>query len=389
MKELIFNKIKKIDSFNNKALLVVLLLGMMSGVSEAAILFGKKEFTKKIEKTFDISANGKVDLSNRYGQVTVKTWDQNKVEIVVLIKVNSKSEEDAESTFDRIDIEFSNSSNYVSAATHIESKSSSGGWTSWFTGGGNYSSDDYSIHYTVQMPASNDLAVANKYGNTTVEDIDGNADMTIKYGNIDMGNVGGDFSLSLGYGNASLGNSGNSDVTIKYSNLKMKNTKDLRIESKYSKMKIEEALDIRSQTKYDSYSLGRIRSLRNQGKYDHFDIEYLEDLEIETKYTDVEVEHLKQSADVIMSHGGLTVRELEDGFRDVRLEGKYTDFKIEVSGDFTLDGQSSYGGIRYPNEMEIHIDKEKSNDHQVEGYRGSKNGGIIKARLEYGHLKVY
>ncbi len=383
MKELIFNNI------NKKVLLVALLFGMLASISEAAIPFlKKKEFTKKIEKTFDISADGKVDLSNRYGQVTVKTWSENKVEISVLIKVNSKNEEAAEETFDRIDIEFSNSANYVSAATHIESKSSSGSWVNWIVGN-SYSSDDYSIHYTVQMPASNNLAVANKYGNTAVEDIEGDANMTIKYGNIDMGNVGGEFSLNLGYGNATLGNSGNADVTIKYSNFKMKNAKDLRIESKYSKMKIEEAIDVRSQTKYDSYTFGSIRSLRNEGKYDHFNIEYLEDVEMETKYTDLDIENLKQSADVAMSHGGMNVRNLESGFRDIRLEGRYTDFKIGVSGDFRLDGQSSYGDIRYPDGMEIHIDKEKSNEHEVEGYRGSKNGGLIKARLDYGSLKLH
>jgi len=313
--------------YNKTALVVLLLLSTMVSVTTAGIPFKKKEFTKKIEKTFDISADGKVDLSNRYGQVTVKTWEQNKVEINVLIKVNSRDEDDADETFDRIDIEFSNSANFVSAATHIESKSySGGGWLNWF-GGGSYSSDDYSIHYTVQMPSSNDLVVANKYGNATIEDIEGDADMTIKYGNIDMGNIGGDFTLNLGYGNATLGNSGNADVTIKYSNFKAKNLKNLRIESKYSKMKIEGADDVRSQTKYDN--------------------------------------------------------------REIRLEGRYTDFKMGVTGDFQLDARSSYGSIRYPDNTEIQIDKEKSHDHEVEGYRGSKNGGMIKARMEYGGLKVY
>jgi hypothetical protein len=382
MKELIFSNIK------NSVLLVTLLLGMMSSISEAAVPFRKKEFSKKIEKTFDISSDGKVDLNNRYGQVTVKTWDQNKVEITIIITVSSKDEEAANETFDRIDIEFSNSANYVSAATHIESKSSSASWFNWIVGN-SYSSDDYSIHYTVQMPSSNNLSVANKYGNTAVEDIEGDVDMTIKYGNVDMGNVGGDFSLDLGYGNATLGNSGNADVTIKYGNFKMKNANDLRIESKYSKMKIEEVRDVRSQTKYDTYNIGQIRSLRNAGKYDHFDIEYLEDLEIETKYTDVDIDNLKQSADVVMSHGGLNIRNLEAGFRDLRLEGRYTDFKIGVSGAFQLDGQSTYGGIRYPDGMKIQIDKEKSNEHEVEGYRGSKDSGMIKARLDYGSLKVY
>ncbi|MFK7809512.1 MAG: hypothetical protein AB8F74_17040 [Saprospiraceae bacterium] len=375
----------KVLTYSKAALAFVLLLCAITAQANSGFPIAKKEFTKKIEKTYNISSDGTVDLNNRYGQVTVKSWDKNKVEIEVMIKVNSKNEESARETFERINIEFTNSSDYVGVATHIESKSSSS-WVNWL--GGN-SSDDYSISYLVHMPSSNNITLANKYGNSTVESIEGNANMTIKYGNIDMENIGGDLNFNLGYGNATMGSCGDADVTIKYSNLKMNTAKSMRLETKYSKVKIEEATNIRSESKYDTYTLGRIQSLSNEGKYDHFNIERLEELEIETKYTDVDVDELTRSADVSMSHGGLRVRTLAPKFKNVRLEGKYTDFKIGAAGDFQLDARAEYGGIHYPDRMEVMIDKEHSSDHEIEGYAGSKSAGMIKARLEYGSLKVH
>lgn len=375
----------KVSIYNKTLLLLLLVVGTAFSNTNATTPFVKKEFTKKIERIYDIAADGNVDLNNRYGQVTVKTWDKNKVEVEVVIKVNSRSEESAEETFDRINIEMSNSANNVSVATNIESNSNNS-WTSWFGGSSN---DDFSIHYLIHMPATNDLTLANKYGNSAVEDIKGDADLTIKYGNIDMGNVGGDLNFDLGYGNATIGNSGDASVVIKYSNFKMNDAKEVIIESKYSKVKIQSATDIRSTSKYDSYKLGKIKSLRNEGKYDHFNIEGVEELEINTKYTDVDIDDLYHSADVEMSHGGLSVKTLSPKFSSLRLEGKYTDFKIGCSGDFYLDASTSYGDIHYPAGMEVLIDKEKSSEHEVEGYRGNKNSGKIKARLGYGSLKIY
>ena len=50
-----------------------------SAVTQTAI---KKEFTKTIKKEFDIDADGKVSIVNKYGEVNINTWDQNKVKIV-------------------------------------------------------------------------------------------------------------------------------------------------------------------------------------------------------------------------------------------------------------------------------------------------------------------
>ena len=346
----------------------------------------KKEFVKTIEKSFDITADGKVDLNNRYGQVNVKTWEQNKVEVTVTIKVLSRSEEDAEDTFDRIDIQFSNGDQYVKVLTEIDPSSSSTGWLDWFFSSS--SSDDFSIHYDVHMPASNHLTLANKYGNSFVENLKNDADISIKYGNIDMEDINGDLSLDLGYGNAKIGACGNTDCNIKYSNLKIDKTNDLRIESKYSKINVKEGDKIKSYSKYDSYRLGNIQSLRNDGKYDHFDIASVRDIEVDSKYSDIDIEELANSADLVLQHSNVYIASLLDGFESLRLEGEYTDFKIRCHGDFRLEARTEYGDVSYPDNVEVLVENTDYHNTEIELYRGSKNAGLIKARLEHGYLKI-
>jgi len=99
-------------------LLSVLLIAALFWIPPASAI-GKKEFSKVIEEEFDISAEGRVALENKYGQVTVNTWERNHIELKVSILVNARSEESAQKVFDRIDIHIDNTSSSLNVQTEI------------------------------------------------------------------------------------------------------------------------------------------------------------------------------------------------------------------------------------------------------------------------------
>ena len=119
----------------------------------------KEQFTKVIERSFDISPDGTTRLYNKYGRINIETWDRNKVELKITIEANAKTESKADELFERIDIDITNSDDYVKAETLIESSSKWGNWTK----------GDYKIYYDVKMPASNRLEAGMKYGNLDAE----------------------------------------------------------------------------------------------------------------------------------------------------------------------------------------------------------------------------
>lgn len=342
----------------------------------------RREFSKTIKKEFEINADGTTGIYNKYGKVNIRTWDRNRVKVEVMIVVNASNEEVAQSIFDRIDIDFSNSSNYVSAKTEITSSSKS-----WWKDNNNKA--DYSINYEVWMPPRNQLELETSYCDSKVAPLESSANVKVKYGNLIMEGLKEDLNLSLAYGNGTVNRVGNAIIESAHCTLSLLEAKDVDITSKYSTVIVERGGDIRSSTKYDTYKLGQIGEFRNAGKYDNLEVQKAESIYLDSDYTHFFARSVSKDLDIEVSYGDVTIEEISKGFSDANLLGQYSDFKIGVAGDadFELDANATYAGIGYPRDLTIVYEKEKMNAHEIKGHIGN-SGGLIKARLKYGALKV-
>lgn len=346
----------------------------------------KREYSKTIDKQFPITVDGTVKISNRYGKVEIKTWENNEVKVEVVITVDAHSQDKADDVFDRVTVDFNSSRDFVSATTEIASKS---GWSSWW--GGSSSNDNYKINYEVYMPKTNKLDLFNKYGDSYVAALKGRVNLEIKYGNIQLEQVDNDVQLMLGYGNASIAGAQGLGLEVKYSKVKVGIVKDVDIVSKYSTVTIDEAQDIRSETKYDHYHLGMVKDYHNIGKYDDVRIKLATSVRAVAKYSDYTVVHLKDWADFDLEYGSASVERLDRAFTAVEIRGRYTDYKIEVEEGthYQLDASSRYANIRYPSELTVVKEIKDGQEREVEGFVGDKNQAkVIKARLDYGGIKV-
>ena len=342
---------------------------------------GKTEFKKNITKEFNITANGDVSLINKYGKIDLKTWNQNKVKIDVTITVDARNQSDADDIFERIKINFSNGSDFVNAETLIESTKKS----YWGDGKG-----ELKIDYVVNMPKTCNLNLSNKYGHTNIAEIDGKAIIDVKYGDLQMDGVNNDSKITLGYGNGTIVKVKHAEVDVKYSKIYINQASDVDVISKYSKVYIDEASDVKSSSKYDSYRLGSLEELRNEGKYDNFQIENISMINATSKYSDFEVDKLKKEGAFALEYGNVIIGALLKNFTALRLDGKYTDFKVttESGTNFALDVVTQYADVKYPSDMEITHEYEKHSKHEVQGYKGSSNASPIKVRVNYGDVKI-
>ena len=375
------------SKFKITLLLLIFTCGTFSQIiaSNDKLIFServkKSEFTKKINKEFDISADGTVSLKNKYGKIDLETWDQKRVKIDIEIKVNARNQADADDIFERIKVEFSNGPDYVNAETKIESNKKS----YWGDGKG-----DFNINYVVHMPKSCNLNLSNKYGHSDIAEINGKAKVAVKYGDLTMEGVNNDCEISVGYGNGTILKAGSAKIDVKYSKIKIKKAEDVDVTSKYSKVYIDEASDVKSLSKYDSYRLGNLQELKNEGKYDHFEIDNINLINATAKYSDFNVDKLKKEGAFSLQYGNVVIATLLKNFTSLRLEGKYTDFKIitEQGTDFVLDAATHYAGVKYPDGFKVTHEKEKGSSHEVKGYKGSSGASLIKARIEYGGIKI-
>ncbi len=380
----------RIQSIFKHTILFALLLGGIAvsvQASNGLTIFKKSEFTKTIKKEFQMSGTGEVSLANKYGKVDIQVWDKNVVKINVNIIVKARNEKAANQTFDRIDVDFSNSNSYVKAETVINS-SKKGSWNLW---GNNNKGNDFRINYEVFMPKNASLDLYNKYGNAEVAAIGGDAKISVKYGDFRVESVGRKCEIVLGYGNGTIVNTGDTRMEIKYSKMRIKEANHVEVDSKYSKIYIDQAADVSSTSKYDSYELTRVEDFTNSGKYDNFEIEQVRTVRANAKYSDFDIEQLGGKGHFDLQYGEAKIEELMAGFGELELNGSYTQFKVQLANGvgFELDADANYADIHYPSGMDVSYEKEKNSHHTVRGSRAGKSGGTVRARMSYGGLRLY
>ncbi len=368
--------------FNFKIVLIVFALIW----SVAAQAGSKQEYTKTIKKDFAISTDGNVNINNKYGTVDIKTWDKSRIKIEVTITANSKSESEANEVFEKIRVEFENRADFVSAKTIIGKNESSWKWMLEKV------KMDFSIDYEVFMPISCKLDLINRYGDTFVASINGPANIQVSYGNLQLESVNNDLMLNLNYGKGTVLHTKDMTCDVGYCQLTIREAENVEITSKYSKINIDDAVKIRSISKYDAYKLGTVKNFISQGKYDNISIGTVNDISLSSRYVDVLIQNVIKNADFDLKYGGVSIKNVKDGFEKINLNGSYTDFKIKVdeNSKFNIDANTNFAGIRYPETMKIVDEVEKGTSHKLKAYRGSQSApSAIKAKLTYGGLKVH
>ena len=369
--------------YNSKYILLfiaIMAMPILTWADESKIK-SKEQFTKVIEKKFDISVDGTTRLYNKYGHINIQTWDKNKVELKITIKANAKTEAKADELFERIDIDITNGSDYVKAETLIESSSKWGNWTK----------GDYKIYYDVRMPIGNSLEASMKYGNLNVESLSGAADVEVKYGNLQLEAVGGKSKVSVAYGNGSIQHAKDLTAHVSYGKLTIHEAEDVNMHSKYSRVVIEEAEDVNVESKYDTYDIEQVREFRNVGKYDNFRIEEVGDVSITSKYSHFKVDELHQSADINCAWGGATISDIQSGFSGVNLVGNYAIFKLGFDDNAKYQFQATGENAKLGDFTTLKLNQElrDPNAFNIMGYKGTIDTySKVKAKLKYGSIKI-
>lgn len=352
-------------------------------------LFFKKEFSKLVSREFSVAANGTVSLTNKYGNVDVKTWNKDQVKIDVTILVNAGSESDARDVFDRITIAFSEADQLVRAETIIESRSSSWwDWGIWIFGG---PSDDFKINYLVHMPQSGSLELSNKYGDAFVASLGGKASVAVKYGNFRLEGVGGNLQVDLGYGNGTVVKAGDARAEVSYSNVNFDDVEYLNATTRYSAVDVDKSGRIVTDSRYDNYYIHEVNSLQCESQFGDFHVDEAGHVSAVGRYTDFHFEKLRKGGNFNTNYGDVRIDELQAGFPSLGLTGNYTDIRIGLGAGaaYSLDLDGDFLEADYPSGMQVVLEREKTTSLELKGHEGGEQArGTITARMNNGELKL-
>ncbi|WP_187271022.1 DUF4097 family beta strand repeat-containing protein [Neolewinella aurantiaca] len=359
-----------------------------------------QDFEKTFSETFSVNGSGDVRLTNRYGDIRVETWDRNEVKIDVRVKVSANDREDADRTFDRIEISFSGGANTATAITSISNgKTSSKGiirsiidgeWPSWSNSGG---SNDFKVHYTVKMPASTSLETDAKYCDVMLPDLSGNTRLTVGYGDLVAGDLTGSNEISVSYGSARIDELGeNSSFRVRYCDGNtIRRAADLRYDGRYSETEIGTVDRLRVDAGYEDMEVRQAREIRFDGNYNDLVVERVERIFLDGNYSDVEINEVTKELEVDASYGDLEIDELAAGFERVYIRVNYIDVDLDIDDDagYELDLRTRYGSIDFSGRNAT-FDRDKSGSSQsLTGHKKGTGSGRVDISTSYGDIDIH
>lgn len=367
----------------------------------------RQDYEKNYSETFSVDGSGDVRLSNRYGEITVETWDRDEVKIDVRVKVSANDQDDADRLFNRIEVSFSGGANSASAITSVgtsgRKKKGGGGiisdWISdidwpWSSSSGNHgSSNDFRVYYRVQMPESASLETEAKYCDVSLPDLSGNTKLSVGYGNLVAGDLTGRNEVSVSYGTARIDQLGdNSTFRVRYCDgNEIRKATSLRYDGRYSETEIGTVERLTVDAGYEEIEVESARELRIDGNYNDILVDQVERIFLDGNYSDVEIGEVTREIDVDASYGDLEISHLRTGFERVYIRVNYIDVELDIDSDagFSFDLNTRYGDISFDTGRASNKNANKSGSTRtLTGSMPGKGQGRIDISTSYGDISI-
>lgn len=328
---------------------------------------GDKDYTKEknITKVFSVNSESTLAVSNSYGNINVYLWDENKISIQVQIKVSGNSEKKVIERLEDIDVNFNNTSSRVMVITELNG-------TNW-RGNSNLS---YEINYIVKIPKNASVDLTNKYGNISIDKLNGNLDIDSKYGSLFLGQINGKTNR----------------ITMAYSqNSSIASIEKLQLNSQYSEIDITNGEQINVSGNYNTINYQTLNSLQVSSNYTKIKGSTVSKTTISGNYLTIKLGTVDHSAAINSNYSDI---QLDTNSKTdlIDINGNYSNSKITLVPDFAFDLKLNmkYGTFKENLGMRLkYTDKyEKNNTKIFTGYHISSGKAKVSISTNYGNVQL-
>ncbi len=367
----------------------------------------------KIEKSFDIGKDTRIEFSNKSSDLNIKLWNKQAVKLECFYKIRANDEEDVMTTIEALeDLEIEQSSRLLSVRTGIFTKINStviSGLIKKFVGtltsGKVVRLKEYKIEYILTLPDNHEFMLKQKYSDVSMPDYSGEVELDLYDVNMTAGRLDYAKQLKTKYSDLHFESLGNCIIDLYDTDVKLGYMGDLKLKSKYSKFELNEVgsviLDsyddklffpkiasIKGSAKYTDLNIGDVdfaelnlydcelraqdcESLKLTGKYSGIVLEkvnifeypesydntvkanFVGEFSSDSKYTEFEFGHVAGMIDLSTYDDKLIVDQMDADFYSIKVNGKYTDVSINLNGKakFFLDVNFKYTKYELPEDV--------------------------------------
>ncbi len=325
----------------------------------------QERVSKTIEKTFSLANGGELNLENKYGNVTMTGWDQDKVAVTIQIKVNHRKKENAKDLLSRIQPEITSTNGYISIVSQITNKNT--GWFADFFNRNNPIDFDRShvkIDYEVFLPKKVKLRITNRFGDVFIEDWNGLLNAVIEHGDLWLGEDLNKADIKLKFGKVRANNLDYASLTLKNGELDMENSENLRLSSDGSDIKINE-----------------VSTLEIYSNKDDIIIEQLDVISGDLKFSTLNLNRLASNVNLSMKIVDFRIKEILNPGIKIEIEQESSDINLNVTNfPHRFSARLEQGVVRLPKSFE-HVSSNMINKlkklREIEASYGKSPKGII------------
>ncbi len=326
----------------------------------------KYEKERVIKKNFNVSAAALLKVDNAYGNLSITSWKENRIEMVITIKADGYSEDKVIEKIEGVDIQFMNSKDLVSAKTIFNNQRN--GW-SWNWGNNNV---NLSVHYSIKMPVTNAVDLENDYGSILIDRLDGHAKIECDYGRIDIGSLNGENNeLHFDYtSKSSIGYIRSGSIDADYSGMTIEKAGNLSLETDYSSITVNDMEDLDYNADYGSIEIGKAHHVRGVGDY-----------------IGVKLGVLHGEVSLDSDYGSIKIEQMAANAGNLNINSNYTGVKIgyHPSYHFQFEIDTKYAGVSGKDYFDLSISKEKSSERYYKGNYGNPNAkNQVRVTSKYG-----
>ena len=320
---------------------------------------------KSIKKTYIVNSNAGIDIDNKYGNISVSTWDEDKIDFDITIKVNGPNENWVNERLNSIDVDITALKSMVTAITKLGSSSlqSKG------------SNNSFEINYVIKIPKNGTVKLMNKYGNITVLSLEGASDIICKYGKVTVGklnNTTNRFQIEYCQ-NSSIDYIKNGTVEARYSGLKINDSGNLNLDTNYTDLVVADGQNIKYDCNYGTLKFQKLNSFSGSGNY-----------------LTISIAEISNSVNIDANYSKINISTITSKANNVNITSGYTDVSLgyDTNYAFDFDINTRYGNIKSDNSLDVSVTESKNTSKRISGFNKKKGQNKISINSNYGNVSL-
>lgn len=323
--------------------------------------------TEKViaDEKFQVNDNATLGIEHKYGEVTIKNWDENAISVKVIVTMKDISEEKADRLLDKINVKVQGDRNGVIVESDISQKLFEN------------SNNKLAINMNIYVPRNIQLEMEHMFGNAFVESVEGRAEISVQYGSIEIVSLLGENNeLDLGFGSAEIEYFARGEIGVSYSELNVKKAEKLEVDAEYSDVEIDEVGEIEIENEGGQIKIGSGSQIA-----------------LSAKFTDVQVQKLSGTLIAETEYGNLNVSGIHKDFSSVQIENSFGSVLLafEDGATYNLQAELELCSLDYPEKLADFSRKvTTTTDAIYEGVIGNGKGARASVSIisEYGGVTI-